>query len=367
MLVFLRTKQLLSTQRLPTRSDLFSIGVLHILQNPPSISPPTHKLYYYYYYSSKASENGSTQERKQEKSELVKNLLKNCGFNETHISRLSRVSPLIFAVDPQKILLPKIEFFRSIGVSDADLRKILTVHGVLLTSSLEKKLIPNYNFLRDFLLSDEQALKCFTRCPRILSCNMPRIIYPNIELLRQLGVPSNFLTYMLRYSADALFRDHNKFKGFVDEVMKMGFDPKKKVFVDAVKVFCKKPKRILDQKMEVYRRFGFSDEEVWALFRSRPNCMEHSEEKIVGMMEFLSNKMKLSPTAVVKCPAALSLDLKRRVVPRCRVIQLLIDKNLVSKSLSISSFLLIAEDKFLNKFVANYEKKLPGLLKIYQG
>lgn len=180
-------------------------------------------------------------------------------------------------------------------------------------------------------------------------------------------MPNHFRTCLLRFSPDSLFRDPNRFKASVDEVMKMGLDPKKLVFVHAVKVFCKKSQQFRDQKMEVYRRFGLSDEEIWALFRSRPSCMDHSEEKIVGMMDFFVNKMKLPPTVVVQCPAALTLDLEKRVIPRCRVIQLLIDKNLVRKGLSIGSFLLQAEDKFLNKFVTNYETELPGLMKIYQG
>ncbi|KAL3535614.1 hypothetical protein ACH5RR_004075 [Cinchona calisaya] len=318
-------------------------------------------------FSSQTSTISSSDARKQEKALLVKTLFKNYGFSETHISKFSRVAPLLFAVDPDKILLPKIEFLRTIGVPDADLPKILTTHSVLLSSSLTKKLIPNYNFLKDLLLSDELALKSFHRCPRILSCDVKRVVSPNIQLLKEIGVPQRFLAYLVRISPDSVFRDHHKFKGSVDEAIKMGFNAKKLTFVLAVRVFCKKPQRIRDQKIEVYRRFGLSDEDIWALFRLRPTCMDHSEKKIVGIMNFLVNEMKLPPSVVVHCPAVFTLDLEKRVIPRCRVIQLLIDKNLIKKEFSLGSVLLPAEDNFLNKFVINYENELPELMKIYKG
>lgn len=253
--------------------------------------------------SSQTSTNTSSDERKQGKAQLVRTLLHNYGFTQTDISKVSRVSPLIFAVDPDRILLPKIEFFRSTGVADADLPKILTAHSGLLSSSLTRKLIPNHNFRKDLLLTHELALTSFYRCPRLLSCDVKKITSPNTDLLRRAGVPHRFIIQLLGKSPASLLRNPHKFKGSVDEVIKMGFNPIKLAFVLAVRAFCKWPEKTRDRKTEVYGRFGLSHEEIWALLRLRPSCLDHSDQKIAGIMNFLVHEMKLPPSVVVNCPS----------------------------------------------------------------
>lgn len=65
--------------------------------------------------------------------------------------------------------------------------------------------------------------------------------------------------------------------------------------------------------------------------------------------------------------AVFTLDLEKRVIPRCRVVRLLIDNKMVKEKFSLASVLLPAEDTFLDKFINNYEDELPGLMKIYGG
>ncbi|KAK7845470.1 hypothetical protein CFP56_009232 [Quercus suber] len=57
----------------------------------------------------------------------VLSLLKENGFDNTQITKLIRSRPTLLLADPENTLLPKIEFFRSIGVSGSDLPRILTV------------------------------------------------------------------------------------------------------------------------------------------------------------------------------------------------------------------------------------------------
>jgi mTERF domain-containing protein len=87
------------------------------------------------------------------RSDSVLNLLKKNGFTNTQISKLVRIHPLLLLSDPEKILLPKIEFFRSMGVSSFDLPGILSSNPFLFTRSLKKQLIPFYDFLKSDLLS----------------------------------------------------------------------------------------------------------------------------------------------------------------------------------------------------------------------
>ncbi|KAL3529892.1 hypothetical protein ACH5RR_009214 [Cinchona calisaya] len=360
MLSLLRTK-LFSTHKTTAFGDSFSIRVLHIFQNPSVILA--------YGISSKASKKSSLiKQKNEEKSQLIKALFKNYGFTDTQLSRIARTSPWVFLTNPQKYLLPKIDFFRSIvGVSDTDLPRILAAHSQLLGCSLENTLIPSYNFFKALLHSDDVVLGMFKRNPRMFQCNVQRIISPNVELLRRIGVPDKFFTYLMRHQPTVVYRSHIKFKRCVDEVIKMGFNPLKSTFLIAVRVLALMPKSTRDRKMEVYRRFGLSDDEMLSIFKLKPDFVCHSEKRIMQTMDFFMNRMKLPSTAIVCCPSALSYQFEKRVIPRCRVVKLLSEKGLVKKNKSLSSFLPLTENAFLNKFVHSYEKELPGIMEIYRG
>ncbi|GLT53767.1 hypothetical protein SLA2020_270170 [Shorea laevis] len=94
-----------------------------------------------------------------ERPDSVLNLLKENGFNHTQISRIVRANPLFLLYDPEKTLLPKIEFFRSVGVSSSDLPGILSSNPMLLGRSLKKQLSPAMNSSRVCFLSTRKSLQ----------------------------------------------------------------------------------------------------------------------------------------------------------------------------------------------------------------
>ncbi|GLT53761.1 hypothetical protein SLA2020_270110 [Shorea laevis] len=130
-----------------------------------------------------------------ERPDSVLNLLKENGFTRTQISKIVKVQPLFLLSDPEKTLLPKIEFFRSVGVSSSDLPGILSSNPMLLGRSLKKQLIPSYDFLKSVLLVNEKVLTALKRSPRALQYNVTTNMAPNIALLRQLGVPQSTISF----------------------------------------------------------------------------------------------------------------------------------------------------------------------------
>lgn len=79
--------------------------------------------------------------RSLEKSDFVLALLRRYEFSDTQISTVVCRHPQILVSDTQKTLLPKLEFFCSIGVSGLDLTKILTYKPKLLGTSLKNCII----------------------------------------------------------------------------------------------------------------------------------------------------------------------------------------------------------------------------------
>jgi mTERF domain-containing protein len=191
-----------------------------------------------------------------ERPDSVLNLFKENGFSNAQISKIVRMHPRILLSHPEKILLPKIELLRSIGVSSSDPITILSLNPFLFKSSIKKRLIPGYDFLKSVLLVDEKVLKTFKRSPRACLGDVTNTMAPNISLLRQLGAPPSTISFLVTNYPSSAFIKHTKFVEAVHQVMEMGFDPMKTAFVEAIQVLLKMSKPKLESKLELYKRWG---------------------------------------------------------------------------------------------------------------
>ncbi|KAF2322029.1 hypothetical protein GH714_005812 [Hevea brasiliensis] len=158
-----------------------------------------------------------------------------------------------------------------------------------------------------------------------------------------------------------------KFAEGVKKVMKLGFDPSKVTFVEAVRVFYTMTHKTWEHKMEVYRRWGLSEDEIWLIFRKHPTCLARSEKKIMGTMDFLVCKMGWQPSAVARVPIVLCCSLERRILPRCSVVRVLLLKGLIKGDIHFSSVLMPSEKRFLELYVIKYQEQVPQLLDLFQG
>lgn len=69
-----------------------------------------------------------------------------------------------------------------------------------------------------------------------------------------------------------------KFRQIVNKAIEMGFDPLKSTFAHALYVLsCP---NIWEKKIEVYRNYGLSEDEIWSGIRKFPLCMSFSRKKI---------------------------------------------------------------------------------------
>jgi mTERF domain-containing protein len=301
-----------------------------------------------------------------ERPDSVLNLFKENGFSNTQISRTVRKHPMILLSDPEKTLLPKIELLRSIGVSSSDLSTVITLYPLLLKRNLSKCVIPCYDFLKSVLLVDEKVLTTFKRSPRAFLCDVPKAIAPNISLLRQLGAPPSTISFLVTNYPPAAFAKHAKFVEVVHQVMEMGFDPTKTMFVLAIQVLLKIGKPKLESKLEFYKRWGWSKDMALAAFKRFPNCMQSSEEKITKTMDFLVNKIGWPSANIATYPSVINLSLEKRIIPRCSVVQILLAKDLVKNNLALGTFLRPTERIFLERFLIRFQDDAPELLNVYQ-
>ncbi|BFG13789.1 hypothetical protein CerSpe_000640 [Prunus speciosa] len=295
-------------------------------------------------------------------------LLSSHGLSETQISKLVRSRPTILVADPEKTLLPKLEFFSSVGVSREDLARILCFNPHLLSRSLENQIIPAYNFLRS-LISEENVVAVLKRSSWIFLENRRKNVAPNIELLRELGIPQSCIALLLAHNTKVLIHKHERFAAAVEEVKAMGFDMKKSTFVMALRALCgESSKSIWNRSREIYKRsWGWSDDDVISAFRKNPQCMILSEEKIMQGMDFLVNKMGWPSRVIATYPVILCFSLEKRIIPRCSVVKVLLLKGLIVEDFSLAYVILPQEQHFLERFVIRYINRLPQLWDVYHG
>ncbi|GFZ19526.1 hypothetical protein Acr_28g0002310 [Actinidia rufa] len=274
-------------------------------------------------------------------------LLRSYGFTDTHISKIAKTRPNLLLSDPINTLLPKLEFFHSIGIPPADLAKTLSSNPALLGSSLKNQLIPTTSW--------------------IFGINLEKKIVPKIAALIELGVPASNLSLLVTLHPYVLLQSRNKFDRTVKEVLGMGVNPCKSTFICILQMMIRMSKSSWENKMEVYRKCGWSEADFHLAFKKQPLCVGISEKKIMSVMDFLVNEIGWKPTAVARVPSVLLYSLKKRTIPRCSVIKILILEGLVETNMCVSTVLTMSNKDFLDKYVTKYEEDVPQLLNVFNG
>jgi mTERF domain-containing protein len=295
----------------------------------------------------------------------VLNLFKENGFKNTQITKLITNYPSFLLSDPENTILPKIEFLRSIGVSSSELADIFSYNPELLKKSLKKNLIPNYDFLKSLLIENEKVITTLKRSQWSFLNNLTKTMVPNIELLREIGAPQSTISFLVTTSPFAASIQHSKLVKAVQEVKEMGFNPSRVVFMEALKVVLSLRKPTREYKFEIFRRWGWSKEDFLVAFRKHPCFMLLSEEKITKAMNYLVNKLGRPSTDIARNPVVLYYSLEKRIIPRCSVVQILIAKDVVKNDLCLSTFILITEKSFLERYVYKFQDIVSQLLSVY--
>ncbi|KAJ4727620.1 Mitochondrial transcription termination factor family protein [Melia azedarach] len=336
------------------QSEEFSFTVSYLI-NSCGLSPETAK-----------SAAKRVKFQSAEKPDSVLKVLKDRGFTNIQIAKLIRVRPNLLVAHPERSILPKLEFLNSIGITDAELADVCSSTPAILGQSLENSIIPNYNFLKSVLLSDENVIKAFRKKSRIFNQDLQKKVYPKLAVLRELGMPESFIALVLTCYAPVVLQPRSNFDENVKKVIELGFDPQKCGFIHAMQVFASISEPTRERKLDVLRRWGWSDEDIRLAFRRCPGYLNSSENKIIGALDFLVNKMGWQSTVIADYPDTFLMNLERRVIPRCLVIKVLQLKGLLKKNLSVGQILGPVEKVFLCRFVTKYVDDIPQLVNVYK-
>jgi mTERF domain-containing protein len=288
------------------------------------------------------------------------------GFRNEQISTLTVKRPLLYLFNAHKILKPKLDFFKSLGFSDLEIAKLLSTQPSILARSLEKQIIPCVQELRQILGTDENVLKAIKAGYGILEANVEKVLKPKMSMLISRGVPQSLALKMFFLGPTSLLMSTYRFSEIVSEVMKLGFDPNILQFIVAIRSLAMS-KTLWERKVEAYKSFGLSKDEIYSALKRQPFFMRVSEKKIQKSMGFFVNKLKMKPSLISKNPILIRYSLEKRLIPRCSVLQLLISKRLIKEDTSIFHVFGMNENEFVEKLVSKYQNEVPDVVRAHQG
>jgi len=294
--------------------------------------------------------------------------LSNYGFSKSQLAKLVVRHPSVLFLKVEDTLLPKLEFFRSIGLSNTDIPKILTAHHLILRRNLKKCIIPRYEIVKSVVRDDREVVRAIKNAPLgFVYGDLRNKLVPNINILRQCGVPQASISHLVTNALSATYVEHSRFVEAIKTAKEMGFSPLKIGFVVAIHVLVTTRKEVWDSRFEVYERWGWNREMTLRAFRKFPSFIKFSGETFSRKMSFLVKDMGWPSEAIAEYPLVVAYSLEKRIVPRFSVIKILKSKGLLEKNVHFSSIICTSEEKFLEKFVVNFQNVLPLLPDLYRG
>ncbi|KAK1279298.1 hypothetical protein QJS04_geneDACA015101 [Acorus gramineus] len=291
-----------------------------------------------------------------EKPDSVLLFLKNQGFTNTQIAKLVSIAPRLVLSNPDKILKPKMDFLRSAGFSTADLTHIISKNPTILICSLEKQLVTAIGYLKGILGTDKDVISTIKRSTWILNSNLPERMGSKIAVLRDHGVPDYRILAMIKQRAGAFLSNSDRFSEALIIVKDMGFDPSSSFFFMALANVVGTDKSKWVEKMELYKSFGWSQDDIVSAFKKQPQIMVLSKEKITRMMDFFVKESGLGLSFVSRYPDALLHGLEKRIMRRYSVTRVLISHGLLNKDVNYYTIFKLTDAKFLDKYVIKYQE-----------
>ncbi|RCV20893.1 hypothetical protein SETIT_4G094600v2 [Setaria italica] len=257
-----------------------------------------------------------------------------------------------------------------VGLSRADIAAVVAADPLLLHSSV-KTVGPRLLALRDRLgLSPPQIVRFLLvlvvvkRSNSLLRVGLESVIKPNIALFRQIGVQDivqlcsntpRLLTFNLERLKDCLLRAEE-----------LGVPRTSRMFKYAVSLVAGNSKEKVAAKLEFFKRtLGCSEAEVSVAMSKVPTILGISDENLTRKIEFLVNEVGMEPQYILERPILLGYSLKKRLLPRHRVVKALQAKGLLNSNMNLFSLAVIGEEAFRLKFVDCHKDSVPGLAGYY--
>ncbi|KAE8668038.1 Mitochondrial transcription termination factor family protein, putative isoform 1 [Hibiscus syriacus] len=119
------------------------------------------------------------------------------------------------------------------------------------------------------------------------------------------------------------------------------------------------------KEIEVFEKFGLSEEELLETFRRNPLFIRYSDEKLMITMDFLVNKMGFSSRVITKRTQLVQMSMEKKIVPRGLFALDLLSKGVINR-INLQALLECSDRVFIDNFINHCRRaEASQLLKLY--
>lgn len=302
-----------------------------------------------------------------ESSDLVVKVFKDYGLDDTQVRNIVSIVPRILTIKPNKTLEPKLRVFRELGLSAPDLVTLVRRNRFIFWKGLHTQIIPTVDYLRTLLGCDEKVVELINRSKWMLLANTTITrISENIRLLKKYGLSDEkILSFLIRDPqrmklAPELFESKLQ---YVEN--KLGISRSLPIFIHGLYAVMYSSELEIENNIQVFRSFGWSDYEIFTLIRSQPYFLDRSEAYIRDKLKFFMKDLNYTPSYLMRCTFFWTLSLEKRLKPRNEVFKILKERELVKDTPSFVTTVKYSEPKFLD-FLKRFESHIPSLCETYK-
>jgi mTERF domain-containing protein len=280
------------------------------------------------------------------------------GVPRSAIAAAVAADPRILSASVGRVLAPRFAELTEIGLSPSQIVDILSMRR---TGSLRGNLL----FWIQTLGTYDKLLPLAKSNCDLLSTSLEKVIKPNLNTLRECGVSASDIAGGSMYSSRLFTVKHQVLMGAIARVEELGVERGSGVFPRALAALSFLSKDILDGKIQLLRKLGFSQDELVMILKKAPQVLALSEKKIQRAVEFLMRDVSLQAPYIARRPTLIMYSLEKRLMPRHSLLEVLRHKGLLGVERDYYTIAVMTEKKFVHKFVDPYKSSFPGLADDY--
>lgn len=137
------------------------------------------------------------------------------------------------------------------------------------------------------------------------------------------------------------------------------------MFVYAVLAMGKMSGTTMEAKLQLFKSFGWSEEDILVAFHKEPRFINSSETKVRALMKVLMVELGLKPCEIASRPKVFLASLEKVLLPRHEVLKILKSRGLVKEGKSLLSVVKMSGEIFLKNYVIRYLDRAPELREAY--
>ncbi|XP_057803765.1 uncharacterized protein LOC131019099 [Salvia miltiorrhiza] len=287
------------------------------------------------------------------RADSVLSFLKEKSFTTAQLQKLVGYYPRILGLTIEGFEF-RFKPFRDLGLSSEEIAKIISNNQMILQLSMASNIIPKLSMLKGLLGSNEEVARLLKNCAWFVLSDLEKKLMPNVEILKSCSIPMERIVHFLHSEPRCFLVKSDIMRKSADKAIEFGVSRTSVVFIHALKVLSFTGEETWEVKMETLRDLGFSDDDIFTMFRNHPNVFGALAKTMKNKIDVLLATGKYNISDIVAFPAALGFSIEKRLEPRIQILRCLESRNLIEKWPALSGLSRSTNDRFFDSFVRPY-------------